>query len=198
MNELPIGIFGGTFDPIHHGHLRLAQEAFEQCNLASVRFIPSGTPPHRNKPHSSAQQRLAMVRLSLQDNAAFTLDEREIHRTEPCYTVDTLTSLRDEVGKHQSLCLLVGGDAFLLLHTWHKWKKLFSLAHIVVVQRAGRPLGNGMANGDPVLHKEYQSRLVPSTRVLHESAAGSVAARFFPLVPFGVCFPAQGADPRHA
>ncbi len=140
----PIGILGGTFDPIHNGHLRLAQEALEQCRLASVRFIPSGTPPHRSPPHANAQHRMAMVRLALQGNPAFVLDEREVHRTDPCYRVDTLTALRAELGAQQPLCLLMGGDAFLQLHTWHEWK-LFELAHIVVMQRAGMPLGNAMA-----------------------------------------------------
>lgn len=171
----PIGILGGTFDPIHNGHLRLAQEALEQCGLASVRFIPSGTPPHRNAPYASAEHRLAMTRLALQGNGAFTLDECEIHRTRPCYTVDTLTSLRSELGAQQPLFLLVGGDAFLQLHTWHEWKKLFVLAHIVAIQRAGeRPLGNAMNNANAALQAEYRARLAPAPRALHESPAGSI------------------------
>ncbi len=109
MSLAPIGILGGTFDPIHHGHLRLAQEALEQCGLAEVRFIPGGTPPHRNAPHASAQQRLDMVRLAVQGNAAFVADEREINRSDPCYTVDTLTALRAELGAQRPLCLLMGG-----------------------------------------------------------------------------------------
>jgi len=104
----PIGILGGTFDPIHNGHLRLAQEALEQCNLAAVRFIPGGTPPYRNAPHASAQYRLNMTRLALQGNPAFSIDEREVHRTDPCYTVDTLTALRVELDVQQLLCLLMG------------------------------------------------------------------------------------------
>lgn len=170
----PIGILGGTFDPIHNGHLRLAQEALEQCDLAAVRFIPSGTPPHRPAPYASAQQRLDMVRLAIQGNTAFMLDEREANLTGPCYTVDTLTSLRAELGMHQSLCLLMGGDAFLQLHAWHEWKKLFELAHIVVIQRAGRPLGNSMADADLALQLEYQARLAPSPQVQHDSSAGSI------------------------
>ena len=130
MHNKPIGILGGTFDPIHHGHLRLAQEALEQCDLAQVRFIPGGTPPHRGAPYATALHRLNMVRLALQGNAAFVLDEREIYRTDPCYTVDTLRSLRDDLGQ-QSVCLLLGGDAFLTLHTWRDWHSLFDLAHLV-------------------------------------------------------------------
>ncbi len=171
----PIGILGGTFDPIHNGHLRLAQEALEQCGLAAVRFIPSGAPPHRDAPHASAQQRLDMVRLAVQGNSAFVLDEREIHRTAPCYTVDTLTALRGELGAQQPICLLMGGDAFLLLHTWHEWKRLFELAHIVVMQRAGgRPLGNAINEADTALRNEYHARLAPASRALCESPAGAI------------------------
>ncbi len=188
MSLAPIGILGGTFDPIHHGHLRLAQEALEQCGLAEVRFIPGGTPPHRNAPHAGAQQRLDMVRAGVQGNAAFVVDEREINRTDPCYTVDTLTALRAELGAQRPLCLLMGGDAFLLLHTWHEWKKLFSLAHIAVVQRGscwasnGRPLGNAINEADPALRHEYQTRMAPAPSVLHDAPAGAILVLDMPLL----------------
>ena len=182
MNQAPIGILGGTFDPIHHGHLRLAREALEQCHLAAVRFIPSGSPPHRSVPYASPQQRLDMVGLALQGNPGFVLDEHEIYRTDPCYTVNTLTALRAELGGQQPLCLLMGGDAFLFLHTWHEWEKLFSLAHIVVVQRAGRPLGNAINEAAPALRDEYQTRLAPSPRVLHDAPAGAILALDMPLL----------------
>ncbi|CAH1386189.1 nicotinate-nucleotide adenylyltransferase [Candidatus Nitrotoga sp. M5] len=174
MNQAPIGILGGTFDPVHNGHLRLAQEALEQCCLAAVHFIPSGTPPHRTAPRASAVQRLDMARLALQGNAAFVLDDREIFRADPCYTVDTLTTLRAELGMQQPLCLLMGGDAFLLLHSWHEWKDLFELAHIVVMQRAGHPLGNIINGANEALRDEYRARLVPVPRILRESPAGAI------------------------
>ena len=183
MNHAPIGILGGTFDPIHNGHLRLAQEALEQCDLAAVRFIPSGTPPHRDAPYANAQQRLDMVRMALQGNPSFVLDEREIHRTDSCYTVDTLTALRAELDAQQPLSLLLGGDAFLLLHTWHEWKQLFELAHIVVIQRAGGlPLGNAMNDADAILRSEYHARLAPAPRVLHESPAGAIFVANMPAL----------------
>ena len=179
----PIGILGGTFDPIHNGHLRLAQEALEQCNLSAVRFIPSGTPPHRNAPYANAQQRLDMVCMALQDNSAFTIDEREIYRSDPCYTVDTLTALRTELGAQQPLCLLMGGDAFLLLHTWHEWKQLFELAHIVVMQRAGGiPLGNAINEADTALRSKYHARLAPAPQVLHESPVGAILVANMPAL----------------
>lgn len=179
----PIGILGGTFDPVHNGHLRLAQEVLEQCDLAAVHFIPSGTPPHRNAPHANAQQRLDMVHLALQGNPAFMLDEREARRADPCYTVDTLTALRTELGAHQPLCLLMGGDAFLQLHTWHEWKQLFELAHIAVVQRAGgRPLGNAVNEADAVLRSEYHARLAPASRLLHDAPAGLILVADMPAL----------------
>jgi nicotinate-nucleotide adenylyltransferase len=175
MNKGPIGILGGTFDPIHLGHLRLAQEALEQCALAAVRFIPAGTPPHRGAPHAGAAHRLAMTSLAIQGNPAFILDEREIHLAQPCYTVNTLTSLRAELGAGQSVCLIMGGDAFLQLHTWHAWKQLFALAHIVVMQRAGgAPLGNAMNGADPALQSEYRARLAPGPLALRQSPAGAI------------------------
>jgi len=171
----PIGILGGTFDPIHFGHLRLAQEALEQCGFASVRFIPTGSPPHRNTPHAGAPHRLAMTRLALDGNRAFLLDEREIRLTRPCYTVDTLASLRAELGTQQPLSLLMGGDAFLQLHTWHEWSRLFELAHIVVMQReAGQPLGNAMNSANAGLLAEYRARLAPGPGALREQPAGSI------------------------
>lgn len=174
MGIAPIGILGGTFDPIHNGHLRLAQEALEQCGLLAVQFIPCGTPPHREAPIAGAQQRLDMVRMALHGNPAFTLNEYEIGRSDPSYTVDTLEGLRAEFGAHQPLCLLMGGDAFLSLYAWRQWQHLFELAHIVVMQRAGLPLGNAMADANAALQREYQARLAPSARALREAPAGAI------------------------
>src|SRR5450759_1549286 len=103
MATAPIGILGGTFDPIHFGHLRLAQEIGETLRLAEVRFIPSGTPPHRAAPHLAPQQRLEMVRLAIADNPLFTADDREVRRSGPGYTVDTLAELRREAGSTRPL-----------------------------------------------------------------------------------------------
>lgn len=179
-SSAPIGILGGTFDPIHHGHLRLAQEAFEQCRLSEVRFMPSGTPPHRAAPLASAAHRLQMVRLAIQGQPGFAVDEREVQRTDPCYSVDTLAALRAELGSQQPLCLLLGSDAFLQLHSWHQWEQLFELTHMVVMQRPGRPVGNAMAQADGGLRQQYQSRLAPSPQLLHESPGGLVVVLDMP------------------
>ncbi|HEV7800113.1 MAG TPA: nicotinate (nicotinamide) nucleotide adenylyltransferase, partial [Burkholderiales bacterium] len=128
----PIGIFGGTFDPIHYGHLRLAEELAEAAKLGEVRFVPSGTPPHRARPGADAHHRVEMARLATAGNPRFVVDDRETQRAGPGYTYDTLTELRQQVGKQRPLALLLGADAFLDLATWHRWHQLFDLAHIVV------------------------------------------------------------------
>jgi nicotinate-nucleotide adenylyltransferase len=136
----PIGILGGTFDPVHYGHLRLAQEVADKLRLAEVRFLPSGTPPHRSSPGAPAEDRLAMVRQAVTGNSLFTVDPRETLRSGPGYTVDTLTAMRAEVGPAQSLVLMLGADAFLELATWSRWHQLFNLAHVAVAyaSAAGR------------------------------------------------------------
>ena len=124
----PIGIFGGTFDPIHFGHLRLAEEMAEAIGLSQVRFIPAGQPPHRGAPHTAATHRLEMVRRAIAGNPRFEVDAREVQRPDPSYTVDTLTALRAELGNEQPLWLLLGADAFSGLPGWHQWRQLFALA----------------------------------------------------------------------
>jgi len=182
MSSSPIGILGGTFDPIHNGHLRLAVEALEQCHLREVHFIPCGTPPHRSAPHASAADRLHMVQFAVHSNPAFLADQRETYRTDACYTVNTLTELRNEYGSQQSLCLLLGSDAFAQLDTWHQWRELFGLAHIVVMQRPGQPLGNTLAKADPALLQEYTARLAPSPKALHEIPFGHIVVLNIPAL----------------
>jgi nicotinate-nucleotide adenylyltransferase len=135
-----IGIFGGTFDPIHFGHLRLAEEMAEGLGLERVLFIPAGQPPHRGAPRTAAAHRLEMVRRAIAVNPRFAVDAREVQSPRPSYTVDTLTALRAELGEEQPLWLLLGSDAFLELPTWHEWRQLFELAHIVVAARPGARL----------------------------------------------------------
>jgi len=179
MSEKAIGILGGTFDPIHFGHLHLAEEMLEQANLIRIRFIPSGTPPHRDPPHASAQHRSAMVKLAIADQPAFLLDEREIKRTSPCYTVDTLRELRAELGVAQPMCLLMGGDAFLLLHTWHEWEQLFDLAHIVVGYRPGFTMDDRIHTATPALRQHYQHRLC-AVEALSQLPAGGIVELAIP------------------
>tara|TARA_R110002050_G_scaffold57423_5_gene129264 strand:+ start:187656 stop:188297 length:642 start_codon:yes stop_codon:yes gene_type:complete len=129
-----IGILGGTFDPIHFGHLRSALEVSEQLDLGHVRLIPSARPPHREAPHATPQQRLMMLHLAMKNADGFIVDDRELHREGVSYTVDTLVSLREEFPDNP-LFLLLGTDAFLNIQAWHKWQTLLELAHIVVIRR---------------------------------------------------------------
>lgn len=129
-----IGILGGTFDPIHYGHLRTALDVQQCLSLDEVRFIPCGEPAHRNKPIATALQRLAMVRAAITGQKTFTVDDREIQRSGPSYMVDTLTSLKSDF-KTESLCLILGADAFNGLEQWYQWQSIFDLANIVVMQR---------------------------------------------------------------
>lgn len=170
----PIGILGGTFDPVHFGHLRLAQEVADQLRLAEVRFIPSGTPPHRAAPAAPAADRLAMVRLATSGNALFTVDPRESTDTAPGYTVDTLTALRAEAGPGQSLVLLLGADAFLDLATWHRWHRLFELAHIAVACRPGFPVDSWQSRMPQPLAAEYDARLMQQPFSVHVTPAGGI------------------------
>jgi nicotinate-nucleotide adenylyltransferase len=130
-----IGLLGGTFNPIHYGHLRMAQELADALKFSEVRFIPSANPPHKLAPEVSAEHRAAMVELAINDNAKFKLDTRELERTGASSTFDTLVSLREELGENVALCWVMGSDAFIKLNTWHRWKELLNHCHIILVQR---------------------------------------------------------------
>ncbi|MDC9724459.1 MAG: nicotinate-nucleotide adenylyltransferase [Gammaproteobacteria bacterium] len=129
-----IGIFGGTFDPIHFGHLRPALDVLEQLDLERIHLIPSANPPHREQPQATAEQRLTMLHLAVKNSAQFVVDDRELHREGPSYTFDTLLSLREEFPE-SPLYLMLGTDAFAYIQTWHRWDELLDLAHLVVMER---------------------------------------------------------------
>ena len=141
-----IGILGGTFDPVHFGHLRPALEVQETLALEELRLIPCHIPPHRPQPHASAAQRVAMLEAATARHPAFRVDTRELQRSGPSYTFDTLVSLREELGE-AGLCLLLGMDAFGDLTSWHRWDELIELCHLVVMTRpgAGVPAGGDLA-----------------------------------------------------
>jgi nicotinate-nucleotide adenylyltransferase len=132
----PIGILGGTFDPVHHGHLRLALEVFEALQLQEVRLIPAKNPPHRNTPVADSRHRSAMLQQAINGTRGLVIDERELHREGNSYTVDSVADIRAEAGD-QPLCLIMGMDAFQALDTWHRWQQLTDFVHIVVVNRPG-------------------------------------------------------------
>lgn len=132
----PIGIFGGTFDPIHYGHLRTAFEMLQSLRFDEVRFMPCGSPPHRDEPVANAELRLQMVKTAVDAQPGFVVDDRELRREGPSYSVDTLNGLRQDL-PDQSLGLIIGMDAFLGLPQWYHWREILELAHIVVAHRPG-------------------------------------------------------------
>lgn len=169
-----IGILGGTFDPIHFGHLRLAQELVEALPLDEVRFVPAARPPHRAEPLADAMHRAEMARIAIADNPAFSIDMREFEREGPSYMFDTLASLRADSGAEVQLYLMLGADAFLALSTWHRWQELFELAHIVVAHRPGHTLDTSSPMMCPALRNEWRHRFCESHP---ENAAGNILTR---------------------
>lgn len=129
-----IGILGGTFDPVHHGHLRVALEIHARLKLEKVHLVLSARPPHRDSPTASPQQRLTLLQTAVAGEAALLADDRELRREGASYMVDTLQGLREEY-TDTPLCLILGMDAFRGLPHWHEWQKIIDLAHLVVVQR---------------------------------------------------------------
>ena len=167
----PVGIFGGTFDPIHFGHLRTAFELLHALRLAEVRLVPAGNPPHRGIPLCDARHRLDMVRAAVADQPGLVVDDREVRREGPSYTVLTLRELRDEA-PGRPICLLLGMDAFLGLPQWHEWRSVFELAHVVVAHRPGWTAPEAGTLGE--LLAERGTRRVED---LHESVAGRIHVR---------------------
>jgi nicotinate-nucleotide adenylyltransferase len=164
------GVLGGTFDPVHYGHLELAREVAAAAALAEVRMIPAGDPPHRRTPAASALQRLAMVELALDGYRGLTADSREIRRAGRSYTVLTLEELRAEY-PDDALALLVGADAFLDLPNWHRFRELFELAHVIVVARPGIAFDGALP---PALAPEWARRHAGTTDALSVAPAGAI------------------------
>lgn len=133
-----IGILGGTFDPIHYGHLRTALEVQQALDLDQVRLIPLHQPPHRPQPSLASHQRLALVEAAVAGNPLFSVDDRELRRPGNSYTVDTLTSIRQEIGS-EPICLLMGSDAFRGFPDWHRPEMILQLAHLVIMERPDEP-----------------------------------------------------------
>ena len=169
----PIALLGGTFDPVHYGHLGFASEARAALGLAEVRLVPSATPPHRGVPEANAADRVAMLELAIRDFPGLCIDTREIRRGGVSYTVDTLAALRS-AHPDTPLVLLVGADAFRGLAGWHRWQHLFALAHLVVAPRPGSAPGEGLP---PELVREWDARIASDPAVLRVSPAGSIVVQ---------------------
>ncbi len=195
LGRRPIGVLGGTFDPIHYGHLRPALELLDALELAEIRFVPCHIPAHRGTPWVTAEQRLTLVRLATTGQPGFVTDDRELRREGPSYMVDTLASLRADF-PDAPLCLIVGTDAFRELHTWRCWRDLSGLAHIVVMQRPGvlQPL-------PPPLDAFIAPRVIHAAPALRRRLAGGVL--FQPVTQLDIsatrirALLARGQSPRY-
>lgn len=177
----PLGLMGGTFDPVHHAHLRLALDALEALPLAEIRWIPSGAPGHRNAPHASAADRLAMLRLAIADEPRFCIDTSELDTGMPTYTVPMLKRLRSELGAERPLVMLIGMDSFLTLPTWREWEQLFDLAHFAVADRPGYALETDKL---PARLAEIYAARHDEPATLAKRAHGCIV--HFPSVPLGI------------
>lgn len=179
----PIGLFGGTFDPVHFGHLRLATELAEAFRLEKVLFLPAGLPYHRgHEAHASADERLTMLKLAIQRDSRFDVDDRELRREGPTYSYDTLAQIRAERGPEATLVFLAGSDAFAKIHEWHRWTELFDLAHFAVAIRADdRDWGT---RGPGAFPRELWPRITLNLRELLSAPAGRVMT--FAMTPLAI------------
>ncbi|MFT4580675.1 MAG: nicotinate-nucleotide adenylyltransferase [Gammaproteobacteria bacterium] len=174
--DQPIGILGGTFDPVHVGHLRLAIEALERLHLAHVRLIPLNSPNHRAAPIVDAEGRLQMLQSSI-DHNQLIVDPRELEREGLSYTIDTLTTLRTDFENHP-LCLLLGADAFDGLCGWHRWEELLDYCHLVVVNRPGSD-----KNFEPRLQQLLERVQIADPDILGTVLSGCILFLSIPLLP---------------
>ncbi|WP_036300182.1 nicotinate-nucleotide adenylyltransferase [Methylotenera sp. L2L1] len=172
-----IGILGGTFNPIHYGHLRMAQELAESLGIDSIRFIPAANPPHKSTYNISASHRAAMVNLAIADNPLFRIDEQELNRAGHSYTIDTLQNLRDELGHDVSIILFMGSDAFTQFDTWHRWQEIITLCHIALVQRPQTSKTEPSRKLSPTLESFLHNHYTETSDDLHTSPAGYITMR---------------------
>ncbi len=166
----PLALLGGTFDPVHWGHLRVAAETGAALKLPEVRLIPSKAPVHRAAPGASSQQRLAMLHLAVAGSPGLAVDDRELTRDTPSYTALTLASLREQFPL-RPLIWLIGVDAFVCINRWYDWPRLFVLAHFVVLNRPGFAVSQALS---PALAEVWQGRLVRSPETLSNTPHGSI------------------------
>jgi nicotinate-nucleotide adenylyltransferase len=163
-----IGILGGTFDPIHYGHLRPAAELMTRLGLEQLRFIPNRVPPHREPPWLDSDTRRRLVQAAIADYPGFVLDDRELRREGPSYMVDTLAELHRELPEH-TLCLIMGTDAFVHFTQWHRWQAILELCHLIVMTRPGAELPD-VSDQQPLV----ASRITRDARALGDSHHGQI------------------------
>ncbi|MEH6648542.1 MAG: nicotinate-nucleotide adenylyltransferase [Motiliproteus sp.] len=195
-NRRTVAMFGGTFDPIHHAHLRLALELRDRLAFDQVLLLPCALPTHRESPGCSADQRLEMVRLAVGDEPKLQVDDRELLSDEPSYSYHSLLSLRQQLGDDVSLTMVMGADALLKLDSWYRWQELLELGHILVVSRPGWHL-----TGDHPLADWVDQHRVENFERIQNSAAGGVYIQQLPGLDISATAIRQliegGSSPRY-
>lgn len=171
-------LFGGTFDPIHYGHLRPVEALAEQVELEKVILLPNHVPPHRPQPEASPLQRLEMVKLAIQDNPLFTIDTRELEKNSPSYTIETLTQLRQEMGTTQPLAFIIGQDSLLSINTWYGWEQILNNCHLLVCARPGY----ATQFTDPIMQAWLSQHQTLDPAQLKQTANGFIFIGNTPLV----------------
>jgi len=174
-----IGIFGGTFDPVHYGHIKPALSVKQALSLSSLRFIPNRIPPHRETPWLSTEQRLSLLKSALLDYDDVVIDERELNREGPSYMVDTLASLRNDFAK-EGLVLIIGMDAFIGITRWYQWKTLFDLCHLVVTTRPGFDESEIIERIDADNYQYLAAKMVTQVAALTPNETGKILLQSVP------------------
>ncbi|MFO6296314.1 nicotinate-nucleotide adenylyltransferase [Rahnella selenatireducens] len=173
-----LAFFGGTFDPIHYGHLKPVTSLAEQAGFDHVILLPNNVPPHRPQPEASSQQRLRMVELAVAGKPLFSVDSRELDVDTPSYTIETLATLRKEHGDDCPLAFIIGQDSLLTLHKWHRWESLLDFCHLVVMARPGYQ----EQLDTPALQRWYDAHWVADAGKLKHKPAGFIFQANTPLL----------------
>lgn len=177
----PFVFMGGTFDPVHNGHLRTALEIQQWLDVPEVCLIPSKAPVHRDEPGCTSEQRLAMVELAVADEPSLAADAREVRSEKPSYSLLTLESLREELGPQRPICMVMGVDAYMTLASWHQWERFIDLCHILVVTRPGyalelEPALKAFTNRHAAVAKDDLQRLPAGKVLMHELTPLAISA----------------------
>ncbi len=172
-----LGVLGGTFDPIHNGHLRLAIEFYERLDLTELRLIPLRAPSHRDPPLADPEHRLAMLQLAIENITGLTVDDCELQRGSTSYTIETVSLVKEKIGD-SPLCLLMGIDAFAKINTWHRWEELLEYVHIVIADRPG----NHTKEYDQEIAVLIKTHLTDDISELQQSSAGKIYRITMPML----------------
>ncbi|WP_440863518.1 nicotinate-nucleotide adenylyltransferase [Symbiopectobacterium purcellii] len=173
-----IAYFGGTFDPIHYGHVRPVTALADEIGVTRITLMPNNVPPHREQPEATAQQRKRMVELAIAETPLFSVDDRELQRVTPSYTIDTLETLRGEMGDDQPLAFIIGQDSLLTLHTWHRGRDLLNVCHLLVCARPGYRT----TLDTPEQHAWLEAHSAGHAAALHAQPHGLIYLAHTPLV----------------